>query len=123
MGERVSAARTADQTESALFWAGTALTFWNRAAVAAALARHTTLSENARTLRAVERRDRGRRHRVLGLKVLLRAVAADYGDSLASGNDDRAPTVGLYRIEESFAGPAALDIKRTFVLLLRYAQR
>ena len=48
VGERVTAARTADQTESARFWAGTVLTFWNRAAVSGALARHTTLSENAR---------------------------------------------------------------------------
>jgi hypothetical protein len=48
VGERVSAARTADQTESARFWAGTALSFWNRAAATAALQRHTTLSENER---------------------------------------------------------------------------
>jgi hypothetical protein len=48
VGERVSAARTADQTESARFWAGTALSFWNRAAVTASLKRHLTLSENAR---------------------------------------------------------------------------
>jgi hypothetical protein len=48
VGERVSAARTADQTQSARFWAATALSFWNRAAVSAALQRHTTLSENAR---------------------------------------------------------------------------
>jgi hypothetical protein len=48
VGERVSAARTADQTESARFWAGTALSFWNRAAVTASLERHLTLSENAR---------------------------------------------------------------------------
>jgi len=45
VGERVSAARTADQTESARFWAGTALSFWNRAAVTASLERHLTLSE------------------------------------------------------------------------------
>lgn len=48
LGEATSATRTADQTESARFWAGTALTFWNRAAAAAANARHNTLSENAR---------------------------------------------------------------------------
>jgi hypothetical protein len=48
VGERVSAARTPDQTLSARFWAGTALTFWNRAAVNASRARHLTLSENAR---------------------------------------------------------------------------
>ena len=48
LGEATSATRTADQTESARFWAGTALTFWNRAAKDAADARHTTLSENAR---------------------------------------------------------------------------
>jgi PAP2 superfamily len=48
VGERVSAARTADQTESARFWAGTALSFWNRAAVTASLGRHLTPSENAR---------------------------------------------------------------------------
>ena len=40
--------RTEDQTLAARFWAGTALTFWNRAAASAALQRHTTLSENAR---------------------------------------------------------------------------
>src|SRR5688572_5356285 len=48
LGELTSATRTADQTESARFWAATALTFWNRTASAAADARHTTLSENAR---------------------------------------------------------------------------
>jgi hypothetical protein len=48
VGEATSATRTADQTQSARFWAGTALTFWNRAAIAAANARHNTLSENAR---------------------------------------------------------------------------
>jgi hypothetical protein len=48
LGESTSATRTADQTQSARFWAGTALTFWNRAAKAAADARHNTLSENAR---------------------------------------------------------------------------
>jgi hypothetical protein len=48
LGEATSATRTADQTESARFWAGTALTFWNRAATAAADARDNTLSENAR---------------------------------------------------------------------------
>jgi hypothetical protein len=48
VGEATSATRTADQTESARFWAGTAVTFWNRTATAAADARHNTLSENAR---------------------------------------------------------------------------
>jgi hypothetical protein len=48
LGELTSATRTADQTEAARFWAATALTFWNRAAVAAADARQNTLSENAR---------------------------------------------------------------------------
>ena len=48
LGESTSATRTADQTQSARFWAGTALTFWNRAAKAAADAHHNTLSENAR---------------------------------------------------------------------------
>jgi hypothetical protein len=48
LGEATSATRTADQTQSARFWAGTGLTFWNRAAIAAADARHNTLSENAR---------------------------------------------------------------------------
>ena len=41
-------ARTADQTQAARFWAGTATTFWNRAAVAAAEQAGTSLSENAR---------------------------------------------------------------------------
>lgn len=50
VGEDVApiTARTADQTQSARFWAGTALSFWNRAAVTASLDRHLTLSENAR---------------------------------------------------------------------------
>ena len=48
LGEATSATRTDDQTQIARFWAGTALTFWNRAAKDAADARHNTLSENAR---------------------------------------------------------------------------
>jgi hypothetical protein len=48
VGEATSTTRTADQTQSARFWAGTAVTFWNRAATAAADARHNSLSENAR---------------------------------------------------------------------------
>jgi hypothetical protein len=50
IGELTSTVRTPDQTQSAIFWAGTAATFWNRAAVSAALQRHTTLSENSRLL-------------------------------------------------------------------------
>ena len=48
VGEATSSTRTADQTESARFWAGTAIGLWNRAAAAAADARHNTLSDNAR---------------------------------------------------------------------------
>lgn len=48
IGEASSAVRTADQTESARFWAGAAATVWNRAAVTAAVQHNTTLSENAR---------------------------------------------------------------------------
>ena len=48
VGEATSATRTADQTESARFWAGTAIGLWNRAAAASADARHNTLAENAR---------------------------------------------------------------------------
>jgi hypothetical protein len=48
VGEAVTTERTADQTQAALFWAGTAPTFWNRTAVAAAERRNTTLSQNAR---------------------------------------------------------------------------
>lgn len=48
IGELASTLRTADQTESARFWAGTAPTFWNRAAEAAARRSQTTLAENAR---------------------------------------------------------------------------
>ena len=48
VGRAVTMDRTADQTEAALFWAGTAPTFWNRTAVAAAMARNTSLSQNAR---------------------------------------------------------------------------
>ena len=43
-----SSTRTADQTEAARFWAGTANSFWNRAAASASRAHHLTLSENAR---------------------------------------------------------------------------
>jgi hypothetical protein len=48
IGENTSATRTADQTEAARFFAGTAMTFWNRVADVAARRRHLTLSENAR---------------------------------------------------------------------------
>ncbi len=48
VGEAASAARTPEQTQSARFWAATALTFWNRTAATAAQERHLTLSENAR---------------------------------------------------------------------------
>ena len=48
VGSLASATRTADQTESALFWAATAFSFWNRAATSASIARHLTLSDNAR---------------------------------------------------------------------------
>jgi hypothetical protein len=48
VGELTGAVRTADQTEAAFFWAGTAMTLWNRVAASAAVERHTTLSENAR---------------------------------------------------------------------------
>jgi len=48
VGETNSTVRTPDQTVAARFWAGTALTFWNRAAASAAVRRHTTLSETAR---------------------------------------------------------------------------
>ena len=47
LGEATSATRTADQTQSARFWAGTA-SFWNRAATAARRPAHNTLSENVR---------------------------------------------------------------------------
>ncbi len=43
-----SVTRTLDQTASARFWAGTALTFWNRAAADAAARQHASLSANAR---------------------------------------------------------------------------
>jgi hypothetical protein len=48
IGELTSTLRTADQTEAARFWQGTAPTFWNRAAATAARQQHTTLSDNAR---------------------------------------------------------------------------
>jgi len=48
VGELTSAARTADQTESARFWAGAPHVIWNRVAEAAARHGHTTLSDNAR---------------------------------------------------------------------------
>jgi hypothetical protein len=48
IGELNGTLRTADQTEAAVFWQGTAPTFWNRAGESAARQRHTTLSDNAR---------------------------------------------------------------------------
>jgi hypothetical protein len=48
VGALVSDTRTADQTESARFWAGAAASIWNRAAVSVARERNTTLSQNAR---------------------------------------------------------------------------
>lgn len=48
VGEAVTTERTADQTEATRFWAATAPTFWNRAAVDAAERRNTSLSQNAR---------------------------------------------------------------------------
>lgn len=48
VGALNSVTRTPDQTEAARFWAGTGLSFWNRAAVTASTNRHLTLSENAR---------------------------------------------------------------------------
>jgi hypothetical protein len=48
IGDAASTVRTADQTQSARFFAGTAETFWNRVAVTAAVRRRTTLAENAR---------------------------------------------------------------------------
>jgi len=48
IGEATSILRTADQTQAARFWGGTAVAFWNRAAAAASRARHLTLSDNAR---------------------------------------------------------------------------
>jgi hypothetical protein len=48
VGELTSFVRTADQTQAAIFWGSTALTFWNRAAASAAVQRNTNLSENAR---------------------------------------------------------------------------
>ena len=48
VGAAGSTTRTADQTESARFWGGTAGGFWNRAAAAASRQRNLTLSENAR---------------------------------------------------------------------------
>jgi hypothetical protein len=43
-----SLTRTADQTQSARFWGGTAASAWNRIAADAARGRNTTLSQNAR---------------------------------------------------------------------------
>ncbi len=48
VGELNSAVRTADQTTSARFWAGTAIGYWNRAATTESLARQLTLLDNAR---------------------------------------------------------------------------
>jgi hypothetical protein len=48
VGEATSAARTAEQTLSARFWAGTVTAFWNRAAATESRARGLSLRENAR---------------------------------------------------------------------------
>jgi hypothetical protein len=48
IGEDNSTVRNADQTQAAKFWAGTALTFWNRTAAANSVERHLSLSQNAR---------------------------------------------------------------------------
>ena len=48
IGAFSSATRTADQTQAARFWGGTAASAWNRIAAAAARDRNTTLSQNAR---------------------------------------------------------------------------
>ena len=48
VGAFASATRTADQTQSAMFWGTGSASIWNRVAVDAALGRNTTLSQNAR---------------------------------------------------------------------------
>ena len=48
VGKLVSPTRTADQTESARFWAGAAASAWNRIAANAARERNTSLIQNAR---------------------------------------------------------------------------
>jgi hypothetical protein len=48
LGSATSSSRTAEQTLIASYWAGNASVSWNRVASAVAIARHTTLSENAR---------------------------------------------------------------------------
>jgi hypothetical protein len=48
LGSATSSSRTAEQTLIAKYWAGNASVSWNRVASLLAIARHTTLSENAR---------------------------------------------------------------------------
>jgi hypothetical protein len=48
VGAFASATRTADQTQSAMFWGTGSASIWNRVAVDAARGRNTTLSQNAR---------------------------------------------------------------------------
>jgi hypothetical protein len=48
LGSASSSSRTAEQTLIANYWAGNASVSWNRVASSLAIARHTTLSENAR---------------------------------------------------------------------------
>ena len=50
IGDKLSATRSADQTEIAVFWNGNTPAYWNRIATSVASQRHTTLSENARLL-------------------------------------------------------------------------
>ena len=48
LGSAASSSRTAEQTLIASYWAGNSSVSWNRVASSLAIARHTTLSENAR---------------------------------------------------------------------------
>jgi hypothetical protein len=48
LGSATSSSRTAEQTLIANYWAGNASVSWNRVASSLAIARHNTLSENAR---------------------------------------------------------------------------
>ena len=86
LGAKDSKARTAEQTEIALFWADGAGTVtppghWNQIAQAVSRDRRLTLEENARLFALLNVATGRRGHRLLGLQVPLPLLAADPGAS------------------------------------------
>ena len=117
--------RSADGTESARFWAGTALTAWFRIAEAVSRQNHLTLSENDRlfTLMSVAMADS-----VITCwdsKVLLRAVAtvprhSPRGHRQQSGHDPGSawtPLIVTPPYPEYYSGHQGLDRTSATVLI------